>query len=408
MFNGRLVSQVLRLEGKTNDMAKKRNPILASKLVVGAAVHFYGKRYLRKQVRLIDDGSLRRIKPPYVLVANHCGFLDVAGVMTLMYPNLSNYVISVTQLVQWPSLIKRMGVLPKKQFTVDTSLVRDIKYVLSKNRSVVIYPEAKLSVVGTPNIIKPAVAKLIKMLKVPLVTVCFHGDYLHKPRWAKSKRFLPVTAEVKVAVSAEEVGEITAQEIHRRIVENLSFDDYAYQLENGIEIDVPDLVEGLENILYKCPSCGEEFAMTAHGNVLTCSKCGEQVCQNKLGQLEGGRFDKVVDWYAWQAQCVHDEVAQEDYRFEGFFRAEQLVGKKYVDMGDAKIVHDKTGITATFAGKEIHYKAGAFYTLSFNNDYVFLPTEDAVLRFKRQSNVGCTTKLNLAVEEQTKILEENR
>ena len=389
-------------------MAKKKKPILASRLLVGCGVTFYGNRFFRKQVKLIYDGSLKQIKPPYIIVANHSNFVDVAGLIKLTYPNCASFVISVTQLVQWPSLIKRMGVLPKKQFTVDTSLIRDIKYVLSKNRPVVIYPEAKLSVVGTPNIIKPAIAKLVKMLKVPLVTVCFHGGYLHKPRWTKSKRFVPVTAEVKLAVSAEEVESITAQEIHERIVSNLTYDDYAYQLENGIEIDSSDLVEGLENILYKCPSCGEEFAMTAHGNTLTCGKCGAAVTQNKLGQLEGGRFDKVVDWYQWQTDCVREEVKRDDYCFEGFFRAEQLVGKKYVDMGDAHITHDKTGITCRFAEKEIHFKAGQFYTLSFNNDYVFLPTEDAVLRFKRQGKVGCTTKLNLAVEQQTALLEQKR
>ncbi|MCH5160224.1 MAG: hypothetical protein J1F66_05225 [Clostridiales bacterium] len=389
-------------------MTEKRKPKLASKFLVGAAVNFYGKPFCRKQIKLIHDGSLKKIKPPYVLVANHCNFVDVGAVMTMMYPTCASFVISVTQLVQWPKLINYMGILPKKQFTVDTSLIRDIKYVLSKNRPVVIYPEAKLSVVGTPNIIKPAIAKLIKMLKVPLVTVCFHGDYLHKPRWTKTKRFVPVTAEVKVAVTADEVGDITAQEIHRRIVENLTYDDYAYQLANGIEIVTPDLVEGLEHILYKCPECGEEFAMTAHGNTLTCSKCGAAVTQNKLGQLEGGRFDKVVDWYEWQRACVAEEVQGDAYSFDGFFRAEQLVGKEYVDMGDAHIVHNKSGITATFADREIHYKAGQFYTLSFNNDFVFLPTEDAVMRFKRQEKVGCTTKLNLAVEEQTAILEKNK
>lgn len=386
-------------------MAKRKKPKLANKLLVGACVNFYGKRYLRKQVRLIHDGSLKKIKPPYVLVANHSNFVDVAGLIVMNYPHCANFVISVTQMAQWTSLINYVGVLPKRQFAVDTSLIRDIKYVLSKNRPVVIYPEAKLSVVGTPSIIKPPIAKLIKMLKVPLVTVCFHGGYLHKPRWTKTKRFLPVTAEVKVAVSAEEVNDVTTQEIHRRILENLTYDDYAYQLENGIEIDAPDLVEGLENVLYKCPNCGEEFAMTAHGNALTCSKCGASVTQNKLGQLEGGRFDKVVDWYQWQRECVRQEVAQEDYLFEGFFRAEQLVGKKYVDLGDARLAHDKNGITVTFAEREIHFKAGLFYTLSFNNDYVFLPTEDSVLRFKRQDKVGCTTKLNLAVEEQTALLE---
>ena len=373
--------------------------------MMGAAIAFYGKPTFAKKAKLSGGEAFKYLKPPYIVVANHASFADVGGLIMSMYPTCASFVISVTQMMQWPSGIKYMGMLPKKQFTVDTSLVRDIKYVLGKGRPVVIYPEAKLSVVGTPNIIKPAVAKLVKLLKVPLVTVRFNGNYLYSPRWTKLTRKVPVRMDVKLAVSPDEVDTITAAEIHNRIVSDLAYDDYAYQKENGIEIDDPHLVEGLEGILYKCPECGEEFAMTAHGNELRCGKCGMTVRQNKLGELEGGKFDKVTDWYDWQAKCVAEEVATADYRFEGQFRAEKLVKKKYIDMGAATLTHDGQGITATFAGESIHYNAGAFYTLSFNNDYVYLPTADAVYRFRRLANVGCTTKLNLAVEQQTLLIE---
>ncbi|MCX4285981.1 MAG: lysophospholipid acyltransferase family protein [Clostridia bacterium] len=388
-------------------MAKKK-PILASKFLIGSAVNLYGKRYFKKKARLVTDGSLKSIKPPYVVVANHSGFADVGGLVVAAYPTCVSFVISETQIVKWPSLIKRMGILPKKQFTVDTSLIRDIKYVLSKNRPVAIYPEAKLSVVGTLNIIKPNIAKLIKLLKAPLVTVRFDGTYLHKPRWSKSKRFVPVTANVRLAITQGEIASLTVDEIYSRIIENLTCDDYAYQLSNKIEIDVPDLCEGLENVLYKCPCCNEEFVMTAQGNTLVCGKCGAAVTQNKYGQLEGGRFDKVVDWYLWQTSCVREEVSEPDYRFEGYFRAEKLVGKKYADLGDAKIVHDSAGITASFGERTLSYGIGAFYTLSFNNDYIYLPTSEAVYRFRRLEKVGCTAKLNLAVEQLYDIMENKK
>ncbi len=386
----------------------KKHPKLASKFMIGAAINLYGKTKFVKKAQLSGGDAFKRLKPPYVVVANHAGFADVGGLIMSMYPNCASFVISVTQMVQWPSGIKYMGILPKKQFTVDTSLIRDIQYVLSKGRPVVIYPEAKLSVVGTPNPIKPAIAKLVRLLKVPLVTVRFNGNYLYSPRWTKSTHKVPVRMDVKLAVSPEEVGKLSVEEIHRRILDDLACDDYAYQLENNIHIEDPHLVEGLENILYKCPCCGEEFAITAHGNELKCGKCGMSVTQNSLGQLVGGKFDKVVDWYNWQAQCVQQEVSAPDYRYQGNFRAEKLVGKKYADMGDATIVHDANGITATFADQNVHYKAGTFYTLSFNNDYVYLPTADAVYRFRRQNCVGCTTKLNLAVERQTALLEANK
>lgn len=388
-------------------MAKK-HPKLANKFLIGAAIAFYGKPKFAKQVKLTGGEAFKHLKPPYIVVANHAGFADVGGLIMSMYPRCASFVISVTQMAQWPSGIKYMGVLPKKQFTVDPSLIRDIKYVLGKGRPVVIYPEAKLSVVGRPNPIKPAIAKLVKMLKTPLVTVRLNGSYLHSPRWTKRKRKVPVRMDVKLAVSQEELEKISVTEIYERIVRDLDYDDYAYQLENRIEIEDEHLVEGLENILYKCPVCGEEFAMTAHGNALTCGKCGAKVTQNKFGQLEGGKFDKVTDWYAWQAQCVNNEVQSADYRFEQPFEAEMLVGKKYADLGEAVLAHDANGITATFGDQTVHYNVGTFYTLSFNNDYVYLPTADAVYRFRRLQNVGCCTKFNLAVEQQYLLFEQNK
>ena len=384
----------------------RQKTYLANKFLIKSALVFYGRRFFKKNIKLLDDGKLSKLQPPYIVVANHSSFVDVAGLIKMMYPTCANFVISETQKAQWPKLINHMGILPKKQFTVDMSLISGIKYCLSKKRPVVIYPEAKLSVVGTPNIIKPSIAKLVKMFKVPLVTVRFDGSYLHKPRWSKTKRFVPVVADVKLAVDEQEAKTISAQEIHRRIVENLAYDDYAYQLENKIEIDVPDLVEGLEGILYKCPTCGAEFSMTGHGNELCCDKCGATVKQNKYGQLEGGKFSKVTDWYAWQTEQVKQQLQDGTYAFCQNFFAQKLVKNKYADLGQAKLTHNANGIDVEIAnGETLHYDAGTFYTLSFNNEFVYLPTKEAVYRFKRMADVGCTTKLNIAIEQQTQLLE---
>lgn len=380
-----------------------KKPTLASNFIMSVGRSCYGTRYFTKKVKLISDGALKDIEPPYIIVANHSSFADVGGVIMLTKPHNASFVISVTQLARWPKLIRHMGVLPKKQFTVDTSLVRDIKYVLDHKRPVVIYPEAKLSVDGTLNTIKPAVAKLIKLVKAPLVTVRFDGNYLHHPRWAKSKRFVSLKAEVKLAVTRDELATISVDEIHHRIVQNLACDDYAYQLENKIEIDVPDLAEGLQSILYKCPQCSAEFCMDARGNELICNGCGATVTQNKYGGLEGGKFERVTDWYGWQKECVREELQNGTYNFDLTFDAQKLVGKKYVELGEATITHDASGITARIGEQTLFFKRGLFYTLSFNNDYVFLPTQEAVYRFKRRGNTGCTTKLNIAVEQQADL-----
>ncbi len=384
---------------------KNKKPLLACRPLVRAACALYGKRYFTEKVKLIDDGTLSSVQPPYIVAANHAGFADVGGIAMLMRKKTcACYIASTTQFVGKGIFLKLAGVLPKKQFTVDTSLIRDIRYVLSKNRPVVIFPEAKLSVVGVPNIIKPATAKLVKFLKAPLITVCFHGSYLHKPRWAKSKRFLPLTAEVKLAATAEEIQTLTAEQIHEIIVKNLTYDDYAYQKAEGIEIDVPDLTEGLESILYKCPECGSEFGMTAEGSSLKCRLCGKGVVQNKRGELTGGKFSRVTDWYEWQRQSVRDETERDVYGYGCVCRAEALSPKnKFIDLGEAEFLHDGNGIKVTLeSGEVLRFKSGMFYTLSFDAQYVYLPTSEKVYRLRFCKDTGVTAKINLAVEEQAK------
>lgn len=385
-------------------MSKQKKPILANKFVIGCARALYGKRYFSKKVQLVEDGTLSCIKTPCIIVANHCSFADVGGLAYAMYPNVANFVASQTQLVGKGVFLKIAGVLLKKQFTVDTSLIRDIKYVLSKGRNVVIFPEAKVSVVGTPNIVKPSIAKLIKMLKVPLVTVRFDGSYLHRPRWAKTKRFVPLVATAKVCVGQDEVGKLSADEIYNRMMENLAYDDYAYQLSNNIHIHDAKLVEGLESVLYKCPNCGSEFAMTSTGNTLTCKHCKSAVQMDSLGVLHGGKFAKVTDWYKWQTQCVAQEVEQGTYSFCGKFVAYKMAKNKFKQVGNATITHNGQGLHVQMQDTSLFFKVGAFYTLSFENNAIYLPTEDAVYKFVINTDVGCTTKMNVAVEQQSLIL----
>lgn len=391
-------------------MAKKRvkKPILASKFLMNLLVAFGGKPYFSRKVKLVDDGTLRKIKPPYVVVANHASFADVGGLMMLARPHFPNFIASVTQIVKWPKLIYNLGVMPKKQFALDTSLIRDIKYVLSKGRSVAIFPEAKLSVDGTPSPIKPAIAKLIKMLKVPLVTVCFKGNYIHKPRWSKTKRFCPLTADVKLAVTAKEITTLSVGEIHTRILENLTYDDYQYQLDNQIEIADDHLSEGLNGILYKCPTCGEEFVMTAQGNKLICSKCGATFTQNKFGGIDNCKFGKVTDWYKWQRECVSQEIALPNFVLKDQFVAEKLVGKNYVDCGVCDISCTNDALTVAGENVDEVYKRGTFYTLSFDNEFLYLPTSNAVYRYRRLNNFGITTKFNLVIEEQANADEKSK
>ncbi|MCM1043407.1 MAG: 1-acyl-sn-glycerol-3-phosphate acyltransferase [Corallococcus sp.] len=383
-------------------MTKRKNPRLANKFAVRLGINFYGKGYFKKYAPFVDDGTLRNIKPPYIVAVNHASFADVGGIAMMMYPKYAaSYIASKTQFAEHGNILDYVGVIEKKQFSIDTGLIRDVKYILGKGRPVVLYPESKLSVDGTANQIKPSIAKLVKMFNVPLVTVCFNGSYLHKPRWAKDKRKVPLTVTAKLAVTREETQTLSVEEIYKRIVQNLTYDDYRYQRENCIEISSATLTEGLECILYKCPECGRDFSMSAHGNTLKCDCCGMTATMDKFGVLSG-KFSSVPQWYAWQRNAVAEEVSSGGAVLKLDCRCEKIVKNKFVDVGSAEFVFDNGAITVNIEGnRTLSFKRGMFYTLSFNNKYVFLPAETVYrLSFGQR---GITTKLNLAVEEIAKL-----
>ncbi|MBR2974244.1 MAG: 1-acyl-sn-glycerol-3-phosphate acyltransferase [Clostridia bacterium] len=382
---------------------KKTKPRLASKALMGMVMTFYGKRYFRKNLKLIEDGSLRKIKPPYVLLANHASFADVGAIARMLYPKTAgSYVSSPIQRTHYGNILNLMGIIPKQQFQVTPSLVKDIKSVLDRGRPVIIYPEGKLSVDGTLNEIKVNTAKLIKMLKVPIVTVRFDGNYLHQPRWTKTRRKLAMKATVSVAVDAEQVKTMSVEEIHSKIVQNLTYDDYKYQRDNQIVIKSDKLTNGIEGIFFRCPTCNGEFTLAGKGNEIVCSRCGGKHVMDEYGVLHG-HFESVPQWNKWQHRQIADEIRQEVPYLKLDCIVEQMVGNKWHNLGDATFEWNGGAITVTCAnGKVFSYPSGMFYTTSYNNNYLNLPDVNGAVHVGF-GKVGVPAKINVLVEEYARM-----
>jgi hypothetical protein len=65
------------------------------------------------------------------------------------------------------------------------------------------------------------------------------------------------------------------------------------------------LLEGLENIIYYCPKCQQEFTLKTEGNTIFCTSCKNTAtmdCSADLIPNEGSVVPKTVaDWYKEQA-----------------------------------------------------------------------------------------------------------
>ena len=274
-----------------------------------------GKKYK------IEKINMKGLKPPYILLSNHMYFVDFELTALGTFPHRINNVVNIDGYIKRAWLLRLIGSICTRKFSNDLLLFKSIKKVIKRGDSVGIYPEARYSPCGITSYIPESVAKLVKSCKVPLVIVIHRGNHLHTPFWAwKSPRKVPLHTTIKQVLNADEINNLSVEEINDVIKREFVYDDYKYQKENNILITEKTRAEKLHKILYKCPHCNTEHKMNSKGIMLYCEECGASWKLNEDGSLEGINKDTIYshipDWFLREKECVKKEVEKGTYRFD--------------------------------------------------------------------------------------------
>ena len=221
---------------------------------------------------VLEEERLEEAEAPYILLANHESFFDFFYLHQLAHPRNPNFLVNeyYTTRPVLKFLGKRIGILSKKLFTPDMASAMGLVRTLRKGYPVVIFPEGRLSPDGSSNPILERGGALYKRLGADLVLVRISGAYYAKPKWRKRIYHSPVRVTVERVLKKEELREMAPEELDRLISDTLYSD--AGTLETG-HYRQRDKAKGLENILYRCPACGEAYSTRSRGNVLRCSAC---------------------------------------------------------------------------------------------------------------------------------------
>ena len=325
----------------------------------------------------INKTNMKGLKPPFLVVGTHHSFTDFYVTPLTLFPYRANYISELEGFENFGEWIYRqIGCLGTRKFVSDLALIKNIKRVIARKGVMVIYPEARYANIGTSSEIPISVSKLAKMLKVPLVTLNMHGNYLESPIWnLKKRKGVKLEANLNLLYTKDELEQATVPEIHSALHEALKYDEYAWQLENNMRIDYAKRSEGLELVLYKCPDCNEEFGMQTSGADLFCTKCGSRWHMTELGQLKqikkaglsvvDGECEMVhmPDWYEWQRTQVIEEIKQGKYGLNISVQIDSLPNaKNFIDLGIGNLKHDKSGFYLTF----IPYESNSEITMHFN------------------------------------------
>lgn len=329
-------------------------------------------------------GKIKRIdceglKPPYLVLSNHGSLVDFAMAVKAQFPRRQNYVSAIDEFVAREFMFRELGMIYKRKFTNDITVVRHIAHVLMKNKNILtLYPEARFSIIGVNERIDNALGKLVKMAKCPVVVFIMHGNFLRSPQWNKHPyRKVRVEAEHRQIVTREEALTLSAEEIQARIEKFFVYNDYEWQYENKIEIKSKARAHNLHKVLYQCPHCKREFSTYSRNTKIWCEECGKVWEMDTYGRLhcENGEdiFTSPVDWYNWERENVRKEVRSGNYHFEDEVRVDHLVCSRqgYVPAGTAKLTHGYDGFTleGTLYDKPFHLSRPCETMISCHIEY---------------------------------------
>jgi 1-acyl-sn-glycerol-3-phosphate acyltransferase len=394
-----------------NRPPKKPNMFLMAGLVWPASFLITAMRRLK-----VHKTNMKGFKPPYIVLSNHMAFADFFGAFRVLFPHRACFLSDIEGFIGLEFLCRRIGMFNKRRFTNDFSVIRNIKYALHKlKRSVVIYPEARYSNVGTGSEIPEALAKLIKIMEVPVVTIHQRGNYLFTPYWnLKKRKKARMEVELSGVLTAEEVKKLTVEQIYEKITPNFVYNEYEYQREREIAIDDPWRAEGLHLVLYRCPHCGTEYETASEGSRLHCRHCGKTWELTELGELKAlegeTEFNCIPDWFDWERECVREEILRGDYHCHSPMRIDALINSKgMIDLGPGELWHDRDGLRLEFMEfgekQTINFPTSTLMSLYNEYDYrgqgacISLAKLDETWYVYPKSPTCNVTKLRFAAEE---------
>jgi hypothetical protein len=367
---------------------------------------------------------MQELKPPYLLLCNHNSFIDFKVTTAAIFPSRANYLVAIDGFIGREWLLRNVGCICKRKFTSDTVIVRHMKKVAENGDVIVLYPEARYSLCGTNAVLPDSLGKLVKLLKIPVVTLIMHGHHVNSPFWnLKNRKVKHMEAVMTQLVTMDEVGTLDYSEINERINLAFKYDDFAWQKDRNIRISYPDRAKGLHKVLYQCPGCYVQYHMMSEGNKLWCDSCKKEWEMSEYGELSAvngkTEFTHIPDWYEWEKEQVRKEVESGSYKFESEVTVDSLPNANgFVHLGKGKLIHDMNGFllegeyegspySVAISAKSLYSCHIEYNYLGKRGDCVDLNTLTDTYYIYPKCDHFSVTKIALATEELYKVWRTN-
>ena len=252
------------------------------------------------------SSELKDFDQPYLLLSNHYGRYDpfIISHFIKKRPNfISSDAILRDKVIG--TLFKGLGAMPKKKGVRDSHIIREMVKVVRGGGALSLFPEGTRTWTGETQYIDPSIAKLIRLLKVPVITARMKGAYAFDPRWAESIRRAEIEIDYNLAIDKEDVSRLSEDKILDIIREDLYQDDVEYQRIKKIKIRSGRRAEHIDLVLFQCPDCSSFAGFTDTRNNFSCKNCSKSYFVDDFGFLSATSdvslpFNDIKNWLTWQ------------------------------------------------------------------------------------------------------------
>jgi 1-acyl-sn-glycerol-3-phosphate acyltransferase len=191
-----------------------------------------------------------------------------------------NFRTRLLRFIMWA-----VGAIPKTKGVSDAELIRTILRLRDRREIICLFPEGQRTWDGAGLPVLYSTAKLVKLLKVPVIVPVFKGGYLSHPRWAFKPRRGRLIIEFRFGFEAKELRDLSVDEVYERLSALIYHDEYEWQAEHMVRFRGPRPAEDLEHVLFRCPSCGGLGSMRSRGRRIACEACGHGMTYTDYGYL---------------------------------------------------------------------------------------------------------------------------
>ena len=271
--------------------------------------------YLKIRYRLrVLNNDAKKIKGAYVLVGNHVNNWDGCFMQYYIFRPIRFIVTdSIFRNKALRGLLRFAGYIPKRKFVSDIRTISKAIKTAKSGNIIGIFPEGMRCWDGRTVPVVPATAKLIKLLKVPVVVTKISGGYLSDPRWAIFGRRGRVELSFDLVLTADQVRTMDPNQIDRVLQEALFHDEYEWQQDRRIPFKGKNLARDMELLLFTCPNCKSLGCIRSEDNEVYCSRCEKKYRLDVYGYLwdagTGEQQKTLAQLNEWQQENMRAYVS---------------------------------------------------------------------------------------------------